>query len=257
MKRSYGHVPDSSARVACDLLVRHSDKLLGAPLHIPERVDHSPLLDAVPDQGGTSSCVGQAFGTSVYLRAKIAGHPIQRPSRRAIYDFARLCENPQGLLEDSGSMPGMAVLGMQQYGLVSDARWPLDEDNINSPPPEDVFQHALDATVGEYYRIESGFGCAEGIRQALAKGYVPAFAMDVDASYEEMTPDEIYQGPSGKSLGGHMQAIVGYAPGYFLIAGSWGYGFARNGFARISDKFFDDGGASDILVPTLVPPKVT
>ncbi len=154
-------------------------------------------------------------------------------------------------------MPGMAMLGMQQYGLVTEARWPLDEDRINEPPPEDVFQHAIDAQVGEYYRIESGFGCAEHIRQALAKGYIPAFAMDVDASYEQMTPDEIYQGPSGRSLGGHMQAIVGYTPDYFVIAGSWGYGFARNGFARISDKFFDGGGATDILVPTLVPQRVT
>lgn len=151
----------------------------------------------------------------------------------------------------------MAVLGMQQYGLVTESRWPLDEAHINEPPPEDVFQHAIDATVGEYYRIESGFGCVDAIRQALAKGYIPAFAMDVDASYEELTPDEIYSGPKGPILGGHMQAIVGYTPDYLLIAGSWGYQFARNGFARVSPKFFDGGGASDILVPTLVPRKVS
>ncbi len=255
--RAYGHVPDTSARVACDLLVRHSSRLLGAGGPIPDSVDHSPLLDAVPDQGGTSSCVGQAFGTSVYLRAKLQGKPIPTPSRRAIYDFARLCEAPHALLEDAGSMPGMAMLGMQQYGLVTEARWPLDEPGINLPPPEDVFQHAIDATVSEYYRIESGFGCVDAIKQALAKGYIPAFAMDVDAAYEDLTPDEIYTGPKGRILGGHMQAIVGYTPNYLLIAGSWGYGFARNGFARISPQFFDMGGASDILVATLVPPKVT
>lgn len=193
----------------------------------------------------------------MYLRAKIIGRPILRPSRRAIYDFARLCEDPHGLLVDEGSMPSMAMLGMQQYGLVPDERWPLDEARINEPPPEDVFQHAISATVGEYYRLESGYGCAESLRHALAQGHIPAFAMSVDASYEQMTPDEIYQGPSGPSLGGHMQAIVGYTPDYFIIAGSWGYGFARNGFARVAPSFFDMGGASDILVPTVVPQRVT
>lgn len=255
--RAYGHVPDPSSLVACDLLVRHVSGLLGAPVHIPDRVDHSALLDDVPDQGATSSCVGQAFGTSVYIRAKLAGHPIVKPSRRAIYDIARLCDSPHAPLEDIGSMPSMAILGMQTYGIVPDARWPLDEANINQQPPEDVFQHAIAATVDEYYRIASGGGCAEHVRQALAQGHIPAFAMQVDDAYERMTPDEIYRGPEGPSLGGHMQAVVGYGPGYFLIAGSWGYSWARNGFARIADTFFDSGACTDVLVPTVVPQRVT
>jgi hypothetical protein len=169
--------------------------------------------------------------------------------------MARLVEAPKSPLEDGGCLPSMALLGIQQYGIVSDERWPLDEDHINEAPPLDVFEHAIGATVGDAYNIPQGD--SESIKQALSAGYVPVFAMQVDDNYEHLLPDEIYTGSTGPLLGGHMQALVGYGDGYFLVAGSWGYGFARNGFTRIATSFFDEGNATDIIVPTVVPKAVT
>ncbi len=253
----YGHIADHEHDVASDLRHRHIGALLGASSSaLPESVDHSHHLLEVPDQGGTSSCVGQAFATAIFIRAAIAGNPIPRPSPKAIYDMARLVDAPRESLHDEGSRPRAAILGLQDYGMVAESRWPLTDANVNQPPPLDVFQHGLDAMLTGYYRIGSGPGAATLIRQALAKGFIPAFAMDVDMAYEQLGRDEVYDGPKGPLLGGHMQAFSGYGPGYFIVAGSWSSAFARDGFARVTDAFVERG-ASDILVCTTVPTKVT
>jgi hypothetical protein len=258
VSRARGHIADRAEDVEDDDQRRRIGMLIGAaPTHLPERVDYSALLATVPDQGNTSSCVGQAFATSVYLRARIAGTPIARPSAKAIYDIARLLDAPRSLLEDRGARPRAAIAGMMTFGIVSDERWPLTELNVNALPSFDVIHSAIDARVSGYYRIASGAGCAATLRQALAKGFCPAFAMEVDESYEGISSSEVYTGPTGPLLGGHMQTIVGYAPGRFVIAGSWGPSFARGGFACIDESFFERGLATDILVPTVVPPKVT
>lgn len=252
--RGLGHIPDLDEHVVDDLVHRHVGKLLGAaPIGVPAELDHSSLLEHVPDQGGTSSCVGQAFATSIYLRAKAAGHPILRPSPKAIYDGARLYDDAYRPLVDMGSRPRAAVLAMQTYGLVDEARWPLTEENVNDPPTLDVYAHGLGAMLAGYYRIASGEGAAVLLRQALAQGFFPAFAMNVDADYEELAPGVVYDGLRGPILGGHMQCLCGYGQGYFTVAGSWGPSFADRGFARVSDSFVESSDVSDLLVPTVVP----
>lgn len=251
--RSYGHVHDHPSDVAADLKHRHIGGLLGAALAaVPASLDYSSMLQVVPDQGSTSSCVGQSLATSVYLRAKFTGCAIARPSAKAIYDVARLEDGPRTDLRDEGSRPAVAMRGMMTYGLVAESQWPLSDDNVNVAPPLDVFVGGLAAQVSAYYRIASGPGAATLARQALADGFFPIFAMDVDSSYERMSGQSAYDGPTGPILGGHAQCLVGYDEHSFLVAGSWGPGFAADGFARITDGFLERG-ADDLLVATTAP----
>lgn len=257
----YGHKPDHAQTVANDLLHVPLTRLPGLVSHgsvsPTTELSYASLLeqngDAVPDQGPTSSCVGNAFSTSVFLRAALLGRAILRPSRAAIYAIARLIEIPFAKLVDEGSNASSACLGMQQYGLVAESRWALSEQTINDDPPEDVFQHALDATVGSYYRIAPGDDCAADIRRALLSGHIPAFAMPVDRAYEEYGGVGIYPGVTGKKLGGHMQCVVGFGPGYLLVCNSWGPSWAMGGLARVALTWFNSGAVTDILVPTIVP----
>jgi len=266
MSRSYGHLPDHRRVIEYDLIHRPIARLPGLvhASHLEtasSELSYAPLLEAngdgVPDQLSTSSCVGNAFSTSVFLRAAISGKPITRPSRKAIYDIARLIDAPYMQMVDEGSRPAAAVLGMQQYGLVDERRWPLLEERVNDDPPEDVFQHALDARVNNYYRIAPGAGCAASIRRALLSGYVPAFAMPVDQVYENYDGEGIYAGIMGPILGGHMQCVVGFGSGYLLVCNSWSSSWGMKGLAPVTDGWFDSSNVTDILVPTVVPGGVT
>lgn len=256
--RGLGCIPDHASDVADDLRDRHVGLLVGAdaPTTMPLQIDYSPLLGGIPNQGRTNSCVGQALATSIYLRAQIAGSPIARPSAKAIYDIARLVDTP-GQLKDVGSRPRAAIQGIQENGLVADERWPLSEENVNELPPLDVFRAALAALLSEYYRIASGVGASTLIRMALSKGFCPTFVMPVDDAYDRYDGRSVYRSRTGPSLGLHMQAIVGYIDDVLLVAGSWGGGFGLAGYARIANEFFDSGEATDILVPTVVPSRIT
>jgi hypothetical protein len=251
-----GHLADHANDVEADLRLKHVGHLLAAPARAPLAVNYADHLDAVQDQGPTSSCVGNALSSSIYLRAKLAGTPIPRPSRKAIYDFARLVDDPHKGLLDLGSRPRAAMVGLQDYGIVPESRWPLDFARINELPPNDVFQHAVDAMVTDYYRVGAGAGAATLVRQALARGFCPTFAMEVDQAYEDYDGSFTWDGLKGPSLGGHYQCVIGYGEDYLVVLNSWSSAWGDHGFARIGDRAFD-AAATDILVPTVVPSRLT
>lgn len=252
-----GHIDDHATDVEYDLRFKHVGSLLGAaPVGVPVAIDLSHALDVVQDQGATSSCVGQALASSLYMRAKLAGQPIARPSALAIYTFARAVDQPHTPLADVGSRPRMALTGLRDFGVVADARWPLAPATLNQPLPLDVFQHAADALLIDYYRIDGGAGSSTLIKSALARGFVPTFAIDVDDGYQAYRGG-VWTGRTSTSLGGHYQAVVGYDADTFLVLNSWGTSWGFGGYARIHRDVFENGFARDILVPTVTPTEVT
>ena len=214
------------------------------------------MLTEVPDQGPTSACVGESLATSIYLHAKTAGRPIDRPSAAAIYALARLGDGARHPLPDTGSRPTLAMVEAQTNGLVADARWPLRVDTVLDVPPLDVFAQGLDAKLDAYYAIPSGPGAAVLIRRAIAAGCYPIFAMPVDPSYEQYRGG-VWECLEALPLGGHMQCLVGYDATTFLVANSWGPTWGIGGFARVSAAWIESYAVTDILVPTTAPARVT
>lgn len=250
--KGLGFLPDDPRAVSAEGPARSIRRLIRES-RPPERWTHEPSVMTIPDQGSTSSCVGQAFATAIETRSHISGNPIERPSSRVAYTGGRLLGAPHRPLSDDGSRPLDVVSALATYGLVAESRVPFSEATINDPLPLDVFQHGADALLGAHYRIVDDV--ARSVRQAIAAGYVPVFAMEVDDAFMDLGA-ELYV-PGGAPLGLHMQAIVGYSPGEFLVAGSWGRSWARGGFARISADFVDSPKCSSFIVPTIIPLKVS
>jgi hypothetical protein len=250
--RGLGAIPDAAEDVEEDLRRHHVGQLVGAaPVALPDRVDYSSLVGPIPDQEWSSACVGFAFATAIYLRSRIAGHPMaERPSAKAIYDIARLGDT-QDWLADVGSRPRAAVDGMQTFGLVAESRWPLTADNVNEKPPLDVFRAGVGALLSGHYRISGDVAVLA--RQALAKGFPVFFAMPVDKAFMQLEDADVYEG-GGEPLGSHAMCLVGYEPGAFIVANSWGPSWAVGGIGRISDACLSR--AFDLLVPTIIPEAV-
>lgn len=248
-----GCVPDLVDHVVEDLLER---PLVGSvPADLPRELDVSALRARVYDQGGSESCVGQAFATSLYVLAQRQGAPIAEPSAKAIWDLARLVDTPNHL-ENVGCRFRAALVGMQEYGLVAATRWPLTDENYNAKPPLDVFEAADGSTLRDWYRFAAGVGSATLARVAMAKGHVPVFSMPVDLPFALISDGTIYEGMTEDERGKHAMALVGYGDGYLLISNSWGRGWGVNGVGRISDAAFERH-CLDIICPTLGPREVT
>jgi hypothetical protein len=255
LTRSYGHIADHDLDAARDLDGRHVSRLVGAVRPaLPSPVSFLPYLDRVLDQGGMNACVGFALSSALYLRGRIAGFDIPRPSPLAIYTLARLIDGPHGKLTDEGSRPRSAMVGLQSMGMVIEGRWPAIEARVNDTLPLDVYQHADEAPLTDWYRIGQGPGAAENVRHALVRGFPCAFAMPVDQAYESFAGGVVAD--VGAPLGSHYQAIVGATDEGLVVLNSWGSNWGVRGTATIADAMFDRI-ASDIMVPTVVPTRVS
>jgi hypothetical protein len=254
--RGLGAIHDAAEDVEEDLRRHHIGQLVGAaPVALPDRVDYSSLVGPIPDQKASSACVGFAFATAIYLRSRIAGHPLtERPSAKAIYDIARLGDT-HDWLADVGSRPRAAIDGMSTFGLVAESRWPLTAENVNEKPPLDVFRAGVGALLSGHYRIGGG-DIATLARSSLSKGFPVFFAMPVDGAFLTLHDGSVYDGPIGEILGNHAMCLVGYEPGAFLVANSWGIDWGAGGFCRISDACLNER-AFDVLVTTIIPEQVS
>lgn len=193
--------------------------------------------DKIQDQlGGT--CVGQALGSSAFMRARIAGRPIRRPSATLIVAFAQMTDSPGSPIDCDGCYPTVAIRGARDRGLVADEEWPETHENLVTIPPEDVWARAEGATVEAYYRIPDGGDVVAGLRSALERGYLPIFGMSVDTKYEN-TGSAVYDEPGGGILGNHAQLVVGYSTilNAFRVMNSWGVTFGEGGLAWVSAQF--------------------
>lgn len=260
MSRGRGYIPDDPEVVAKELVERHHEHLIGAPNPglLVVNHDYTGFMTSIPDQGPTSSCVGQAFATCLFLTAAVSGRPIPRPAPKLIYDVAREKDRPYVKMIDEGSRPMAAAEGLSTFGMVAEADWPIvfnpdGSTNINDAPLLGIFEKALGYKLGSYYRIPAGKGASDAIDQALARGFALVFAMPVDEPYERLLGDVIYPGRTKPSLGGHMQCIGGNGPGYKKIVSSWGPTHGLNGIVKIANDYFESGECTDIIVPTIVP----
>lgn len=246
--RKLGHVPDYPVHYdedggahqnhsADDYLLEDSKILGTAKLAGAGSIDWSHVLDSVQDQRG-GTCVGQSCSSSIYMRAQIQKRPIKRPSPTLIVAIAQMSDAPGKPIDCDGCRPSVAVARLRDRGVVPIEFWPETDENLVTIPDESIFARAEGAKVDAYYRVPTASDVIKGLREALARGYLPIFGMSVDARYENIGT-AVYDLPGGKVLGNHAQTIVGFSAilNAFKVLNSWGTSFGDGGFSWIAAPF--------------------
>ncbi len=249
MRSQLGWIPDSPNPFDWNFVgskVASLRALTGADI-----IDYRPF--DTPRTQIYNSCVGHAISGAAALCMAIAKTPITFPSAQFAYTGARiLAQSPEGIV-DIGSSPRLAMTWLRDHGMVAEERWPETAANVNTIPPLDAWQEGECATVEAFYRIDGGDGASALVGYALRRGYCPAFAMMVDTKYEGIGRN-VYDGPGGATIGGHMQCVVGVIEplDVFVIRNTWGPSWGDLGYGYMSRRVFDMM-ARDIWVVQAAP----
>ena len=253
MKRGLGHLPNPPD--ARDKPVGALLQLVGAASPVPPTASLRGLVGAVRDQQTSSACVAFANCKGIFIRGRFTGVDVPELSPLASYALTRGVNLlPGEPLVDIGSIPRSFYVAASVDGVVSESRYAFDAGLVNSPLPFDVFVAGADARVTTYHSIlESGEERCAAIRACIHSGIPVSFAMPVDRAYEALFDDSVYQGRTGKIVGGHDQLIIGYDETSFEVLNSWGIGFAGGGVSRIAASYIGSDEVSDLMCCDVAP----
>lgn len=229
----------------------YTPSLVEVPTLIPlgDYLEHDvPVLD----QGSEGACTGYGLATVAnYLLRRRRVRPDTDPvSPRMFYKLARRYDEWPG--EDySGSSARGAMKGWHKHGVCSSSLWSKpghDGAGLNAKRAADACHRPL----GAYFRVNHKNLVA--MHSAIAEvGVLYATAM-VHSGWDEVDDSGTIV-MSDTVLGGHAFAIVAYDEQGFWIQNSWGTGWGRRGFGRIS---YDDwlANGTDVWVARLGAPVV-
>lgn len=242
-----------------------SQRLRVARLGMPECIDWTGRLDWIRDQGASNACLGFAFARALQLSRRAQGeHLFELPSALHIYDMARgiqgrVCLNEETDEQlDDGARPECAAIALQRYGFCGENVCPWDERRVRFPLHMHEYMGAIEQRAVLSHRIVlGGADRVAEIRSAIALGHGGFIGMDVDEAFCEWTDVIPWTGLTGRRLGGHAMAWIGYDPFSLWVVNSWGDDWGDEGIGRIAWSVI----ASDITrsawvvdsVPSYVP----
>jgi hypothetical protein len=220
---------------------------------------------AVPilDQGREGACTGFGLATVVHylLRTRRIDPDTEPVSPRMLYEMARRYDEWSG--EDySGSSARGAIKGWHKHGVCDARLWPSDADKPDRSLSDERSRNALRRPLGAYFRVNHRDIVAlhsaiteTGILYATAS--VHAGWNSVDANSGGIPRNDPKSGEPHAMLGGHAFAIVAYDEHGLWLQNSWGKGWGRGGFGRMSyDDWLENG--TDVWVARLgVPIELT
>ena len=206
----------------------------------PDAVDNGSLLPVVLNQGGQGSCVGHAvaealWGAMIRQRAEAGLPPAEQPSPAWCYELGRVIDG--NVNQDVGTSPYSAFHGAIALGLVTESQLPYSDAVLETPDERTPALERLafdQKIVDGLARITTtGTNRLNSIRQALAAGYLVVFGTQVDQSFEDLGPGDVWPGLTGESLGGHCLVWTGYRTVngrvQFRTRNSWGPGWGDGG----------------------------
>lgn len=229
---------------------RYGASSVALPPVLFKEPDLSAYVGRIRDQGGTSSCVGQALAAAVEVTSMACDGAPLNVSAAFLYAIAREAEG-KSTIPDDGSFPRLAMAAANARGIVPEKAYPFDESTITKRPSPSASVSAYDLRGLRFYRIDSyGSERVEALDDALRRGCAVLFGGPVSAQYQHNEGDQI--DTMGTSIGGHMQALVrcGDSP---LVLNSWGVLWGDRGYAHWTRDLVAHYPATDIYAVTQVP----
>lgn len=209
------------------------------------RVDHSPEMPPVGNQGAQSSCVAWALGYYLKTQTEAREHGWEVNDPRHQFSPSFLYNQVNGG-RDGGTSGSTVMRLMCEQGCASMALSPYNQYNCTSWPSETAYSAALPFRALEpcYIPAADPPGIRD-VRQHLANGSTCILGIQVWANFDNIRnfrntycSSERY----GQSRGWHAVCCVGYddtlptsdGPGAFRMVNSWGTGFGDNGYFWMS-----------------------
>jgi C1A family cysteine protease len=228
---------------------------------VPNKVDHTPDMTPVRDQGYLGSCVGFAV-TAMKEWQEAKEHEAElaegkKDHRKGkVYDLSEAwvywnAKKIDPWPGEEGTSIRFAMKVLNRLGVPTEKGWPYDDVNIGEPKPWATLV-AKWSWIADYWRVST----LEELKVALSKGPVPIgipcfeeiFYVGSDGVIPyPMNPDNIY--------GGHAVCAVGYDDDKKLVKfkNSWGKYWGKGGYgyinyAYVNDFLWDAWACNDIRV---------
>jgi C1A family cysteine protease len=238
MIRSYGWRPD--------LPDRRDYRRALARIELPPRVDLTPQMPAVYDQGELGSCTGNAIAAAIEYARKSQNLPDFVPSRLFIYYNERDIEGT--VPDDAGAEIRDGIKTVAKFGACSETDWPYDITRFTLKPSDACYADAATDLVTRYARVDQTL---DGLRDCLASGVPVVFGFTVYASFESGAVAQSgvmpMPAPDETVLGGHAVLAVGYDDDSqaLIVRNSWGPSWGNGGYFLMPYAYATDGNLAD------------
>jgi C1A family cysteine protease len=229
---------------------------------LPPRVDlwEQGIVPEIWNQESLGSCTGHGGGRAHEIERRRQGFAPRRPSRLALYYFARQLEGT--IDQDGGAQIRTCIKAMAQFGVPDEPLWPYNIAQWRTAPPAAAYADAEQHQLVRYTRL----GTVEQICASIAAGRPVVFGFFVFASFQSAETARTGVVPMPRAgeptLGGHCMCFTGYEitdagkprgglfgalldrllgvrkqDGYLIADNSWGVDWGRGGRCQLSFDF--------------------
>ncbi|HSQ30335.1 MAG TPA: N-acetylmuramoyl-L-alanine amidase [Gemmatimonadaceae bacterium] len=215
--------------------------------------DYMKIGVPILDQKGEGACTGFGLATvaNFLLRTRKDGPDQAVVSPRMLYEIAKRYDEWPGVQYDGSSARG-AMKGWHKHGICCESEWPYEYGVVDRDLTQKRSDDATLRPLGAYFRVNHGDLVA--MHAAIAEAGILFATSDVHDGWNRVDgTGRIPFDSTVKVIGGHAFAIVGYDEEGFWIQNSWGEGWGKNGFGKIS---YDDwlANSNDVWVGRLGAP---